>query len=450
MESTATHYNNKISFRNILLIAYPIILGNYAEQIINVTDSIFVERISEKALNAVSLAGLYYFTFVFVAIGLAVGSQILIGRRNGEKDYHAIGKVVDNGLYLFSAVAVLLFCWLHFVSPHLLPYFISDTETCALATQYLSIRSYGLLFVCFTYIFRSFYIGITKTRIIIVVTLITTILNVIFNYILIFGKFGFPSLGIAGSATASLIAEAMGFTCYLLYTIFWKKNQKYSLFRFTAPRFDIVKSILSVGVPVMLQVWVSISSWFIFFLFVEKLGTRVLNVSSIIKSIYLFGMIPIWGLSQTANTMISNAMGAQRFDDVMVIIKKICMLSFGVVVVVMQVNLIFPEMVLGIYTENKDIIREGVSSLRIISLATIILSIGNVFFNAVSGTGATKISLAIELSTLSLYMTYILLVTRMDHVSLSYIWFSEIIYMVMICSLSVAYMLSKRWKKIKI
>lgn len=451
MSATAgKQFETDTSYKRILLVAAPIIVGQLAENIINVTDTVLVSRLGEVSLNAVGLGGLYYYTFVFIALGLGMGSQILMARRNGEQDYPAVGRLFNNSLYLFSIIAVLLFCIIYFFSPLLLKQFIADPHTYQLTLSYIQVRVFGILFICLTGIYRAFYVGVTSTAIITVITFFTCLVNYVMNRALIFGLYGFPAMGITGSATASVIAEGTGLLAYTVVTLLVKDNHKFRLFNFRKPDVALGGSILGVGFPVMLQTWVSLSSWFVFFSLIEKLGTHALAISTIIKSIYLLCMIPVWGYASSANTLVSNAIGAGRKDEVKLIARKVMTLSLLTMALLMQINFFFPYTVLSVYTHNLDIMQAAVHPLWVISSAAIILSVGHVYFNTVSGTGATVISLAIELCTLAIYISYIFWITSVPHVSLALVWCSELIYMGMIAMGSISYIASNRWKRIKI
>lgn len=440
----------KTSYKHILTISLPIILGGLAENIINVTDTAFVGRLGETELGAVGMGSLYYYTFVLITVGLSQGAQIIIGRRNGEKSYGEAGALLDNSLYVFAGIGLTLFLALQLLSPLLLGWLIKSPEVFSSCITYVNVRSYGVVFISLTAVFRAFFIGITHTRVITFVTIFMALLNVLFNYILIFGKFGFPALGVAGSATASVIAEFTAVSGYVLYALFSKHTQKFRLFRFPKFNPELAKNILTVGFPLMLQSWISVSSWFVFFLLIEKMGERSLAVSSIIKSIYILFMIPIWGFSSAANTLVSNAMGGERQHEVIPVLKKILLLSVGITFLLVQINFLFPHWLPSVYSNDENIIRESAGPLWIISATLIIYAAGSVLFQAVSGTGATKVSLRLELITLGLYLVYIFTVGWLYTFPLIYIWGSEFVYTGTLLVGSYIYLRSGRWKNIRL
>lgn len=440
----------KNTYKRILGIAYPIILGHLAENVINITDTIFVGRLGDAPLGAVGLGSLYYYTFVLIALGLAMGAQILIGRRNGEKDYHGIGRLLDTSLFTFGSIAILLFVILRLFSPMLLHWLVKSEHVYSLTMQYVAIRTFGIGFIALSVVFRAFYIGITRTRVIVYITVAMAIVNVIFNQLLIFGYAGFPAMGIAGSATASLIAEFIAFCGYAGYTYFNRKNDKYSLFQFRRPDIDTAVSVLKVGLPVMLQSWISVASWFLFFMFIERMGEHALGISTIIKNVYLIMMLPVWGFASSANTLVSNAMGRERQAEVPFIVRRVITISTSFLFLLALVNILFPRYILSIYSSKPDVIEGAVASLRIVSLAAIVYSVGGVMFNAVSGTGATRISLTIELGTLSIYIAYTIITGWLYHVPLHIFWAAEIIYMSAMLVGSFLYLRSGKWMTIRL
>ncbi len=440
----------KTSYKHILHIALPIIFGGLAENIINVTDTAFVGRLGETALGAVGIGGLYYYTFVLIALGLSQGAQIIIGRRNGEKSYGDVGALFDNALYVFGAIGTVLFILLQLLSPWLLQLVIKSPEVFSQSLLYVNVRSFGVFFICLTVVFRAFFIGVTQTKVITVITLIMALVNVALDYLLIFGNYGFPALGIAGAGWASVIAEIIASAGYFLYALYAQSTKKYRIFRFPKYSPYLAKNMLTVGFPLMLQSWISVSSWFIFFLLIEKMGERALAVSSIIKSIYILFMIPIWGFGSAANTLVSNAMGAGRQHEVIAVLKKIIKLAAGCMLLLVQLNFLFPKAVLSIYSNDADIIYDSVGPLWVISCTLVIFSVGSVLFQAVSGTGATRVSLRIELITLGLYTVYIFAVGWLYTLPLIYIWLSEFIYTGTMLAGSYVYLRNGKWRLIKL
>ncbi|NQX98151.1 MAG: hypothetical protein HRT73_09775 [Flavobacteriales bacterium] len=200
----------------------------------------------------------------------------------------------------------------------------------------------------------------------------------------------------------------------------------------------------------MLQNFLSISSWFIFFMIIEKIGETELATSHIIRSIYMVLMIPLFGFSSATNTLVSNLIGEGNSNKVLPLIKKIVLLSLVSTFIVLLFNLFFPTQMIGLYTNDVLLIDAALPTLNVISATMFFFSIAFILFNGVSGTGNTKTSLLIEFITISIYLviTYYVAITLKS--SLPIVWCSEFIYFGLLGLMSFAYLKWGNWKKISI
>lgn len=218
------------SYKQIWLIAYPILISLLMEHMINVTDTAFLGHVGEVELGASALAGVLYMAIYMLGFGFSIGVQILIARKNGERKYGEIGGIFMQGAFFLLALAAVMFFLCDSITTHILSRLISSDQVYAAASSYLEWRRYGLFFSFIAILFRAFYIGITETRTLTLNSIVMVLSNIVFNYILIFGKFGFPALGIAGAAIGSSLAELVSLLFYVAYT--WlkvdKKNMLYS------------------------------------------------------------------------------------------------------------------------------------------------------------------------------------------------------------------------------
>jgi putative MATE family efflux protein len=284
-----------VTYREIWLIAYPIILGSVAQNVLNITDTAFLGRVSQVALGAGAIGGIFYLIAAMLAWGFGIGTQIIIARRNGEGTFAEIGRTFQHGFYFQLPLALALFSLMQFFSGDILKHIIQSEAVFNSFREYIKYRSYGIFFAGINMLFNGFYIGITRTKIITYTTILTATVNGILAYGLIFGNFGLPEMGIGGAGLASAIAEFMATVFFISYTVFKLDGRKYRLFH--RARFDEVmyKRMIRIGYPVMLQKFISMAAWLAFFLFIEKLGERALAVSNIIRSFYIILIIPMWG-----------------------------------------------------------------------------------------------------------------------------------------------------------
>ena len=195
--------------RQILKIAGPILVSVLMEHLIGMTDTAFLGRVGEVELGASALAGVYYLAIFMLGFGFSTGVQIMIGRRNGEGNYTAIGELFNQGFVFQFLLATFIFFATRFGSPLLLRHLIDSPQVYEATLEYMNRRIFGLFFSFTALMFRAFYVGIADTRTLTANSLVMVGTNVVLNYILIFGKLGFPALGIAGAAIASVLAEVV-------------------------------------------------------------------------------------------------------------------------------------------------------------------------------------------------------------------------------------------------
>lgn len=435
------------SAKNILKISYPIILTLTAQNIINVTDTAFLGRVSEVALGASAIAGVFYFAVFMVGFGFSQGAQILIGRRNGEENFSQIGPIFNNSLIFNGLFAVLLFIITLLGMPFLMKLLVSSEHIYVATMEYLDWRIYGYFFVFLNVVFRSFYVGITDTRILTTSAIITAITNVLFDYVLIFGKFGFPELGIAGAAIASVIAEATTLGYLFLHTLIFTDIKKYGIFSSLKVDFKTLKQILSISIFIMFQFLISISTWFLFFIFIERMGERPLAITNIGRSMYILLMIPASALSTTAGTLVSNLIGAGQKDEVMKTVNKIIRIALIFVAPLMILTFIFPGHFAHIYTDDLSLVVASIPVIRTVSIAIAFFAMANVVINAVSGTGSTKIAFYMEAVTLFFYISFVYYTAIVNPQKVYIVWFSEFIYWSLIGFFGYLYLLKGNWRK---
>ncbi len=437
-----------ITNREIWRIAYPIMLGNLAQTIITFTDTAFLGHLGTNELSASMMAGLYYYVFTTLAMGFAVGIQIFIARRYGEGDFKKIGVVFQHGALFVLGLGILLFSILFFFSHRLLHVIIESESIYASASEYLRFRQFGIMFVVFNFLFRSFYVGISSTRVITYSTLIMAVVNIFFDWALIFGHAGLPEMGIGGAALASLLAEITAFFFFWIYTYFKVPHEEYGMFRWHKWQPDLMGSILKVSFPSMIQRLFSFGTWFIFFVMIEKMGEMAIGISSVVRSTYMILIIPCFAFAATANTLTSRIIGEGKSKEVMSVLWKVVKNSVLCASVLAVVTFIMPQLVLHIYTDDMALAQAAVPSVYVIAVATMLGAVAMVFFEAVSGTGNTSAAMALEFGVLIVYIVYVYLMSKTS--SVAGVWTAECLYNLLIGTISFVYIRKADWGRKRI
>lgn len=436
------------SYKNILNMAYPVMIGSFATTLLNITDTAFLGRVGEVELGASAVGGVLYFVFVMVGMAIGIGTQILIARRSGEKNDGAIGEIFDNSLIILFGLSLFLYIILEFLSPWMLRLILDSDAIIQASIRFLHYRAYGIFFVLLATVFRSFYVGIAQPRVFGIYSFLMAGINMLLGYGLIFGNFGLPRLGIEGAGLASSISELIALIYLFGYTYIKKGIQHYNLFRFVKVDWQLISRILNLSAPLVVQNLLSMGAWFVFFVFIEKIGQHELAISNIVRGAYMVAMTPIWGFSIAANSMVSNIIGQGKSDEVLSLVKRIIQLAVLVTGIMAIINVSIPKIILQIFTADPQLIQDSLGSFYVVILAMLFFAFAIVCISAVSGTGATKTALYIEIAAIFIYMVYNYLVTFIFHGTVELVWFSEIIYWVFTGIASYIFLRSLRWKKI--
>ncbi|MBK7964504.1 MAG: MATE family efflux transporter [Bacteroidetes bacterium] len=436
------------TYSEIWRIAWPIILSSLASTVINFTDVAFVSRLGEKELAASALGGVFYFLLIMIAVAIGIGSQILIARKAGEGQNKLIGNLFDHSLILLLSFSLLMSAFMFRFIPSLMSMVVKDEFVVEFVLEYLKGRIWGLPFMALFVALRAFYSGITLTRIITYSTVLMMLLNVLFNYLFVFGNWGCPALGIFGAGIASALSESAAAIYALIYALSRSRFKEFQLLKFSSLKLNTFKQILTLSTPIMVQHIFSMGSWFIFFLMIEKLGSRELAISNILRGVYMLLMTPVWGFSECSNSMVSNLLGQKRSSDVIPLAHKIMKFSFlgtgGIVLICVFLKDILFQLVSS--DELLNAAAEG--SFYVICFATLSFSLAMIAIACISGTGATKAVMKIEMVSLCLYLSYVFLFTHIHPSTLEIVWFAEVLYWTTLGLIGYAYLRTGKWQEL--
>jgi MATE family multidrug resistance protein len=434
------------SYRQILFMALPISMAMLVPQLNFITNNIFLGGLGERELASAGITGVYYLIFAVIGNGLNNGLQALIARRAGQGLPKEIGRLFFHGVWIALAIAGLGIGVTYLFAPTILRATIHDPIIADQVINFLLIRIWGLPFL-YLYVMRNaLLVGTNQTRFLIWGTLAEASVNIFLDYTLIYGKLGFPALGFNGAAYASIVAEGAGLL--VIYLVIHKKNihKTFAFFEQTNIDFSVMKLILTISTPLILQFAISIMSWEFFYILIEHHGPRALAISNTMRNIFgLFGVF-CWAFAATANTMVSNIIGQGRQDEVMPLIKRIVQLSLGISLFIFVLLNSVPALFLQIYGQGDAFIAEAIPIVRIVSVALLMMSVGTIWLNAVTGTGNSRVNLLIEFITIVIYCVYVYFVLERWNLSIAWGWGSEWVYWLSMFTMSYFYMKSGKWR----
>jgi len=438
------------TYAQIVKVAYPIFLMMLVQNLIQVIDTAFLGHVGEIELGASAIGGIYYIAMFTVAFGFSTGAQILMGRRNGEKKFNQIGEIFLFGTAFLWIIALFIFFFTRWSSERVLAKMLHSPHVLTASIEFLNWRIGGLFFACINVMFRAFFVGIIRTKVLTFNAICMALTNVFFDYTLIFGNWGFPKMGISGAALASVFAEAVSTCFFIVYLLLSVDLKKFGFTGIVWRNFRVIRNILNVSTSLMIQNFLSLSTWFLFFLMIERMGEATLAISNIIRSFYMIFAIHIFALSSTSSTLVSNTIGSGKSNEVIALIWKIARLALAISLILVIILFLFPEPILRIYTSDPELIQASIPSLHVILAVLLTLSVGNIFFQSISGTGNTRSALMIECSTLFIYIFWIWFATIHLQAPLAVCWIAEWIYAFLLALLSFIYFRYAKWQNKKI
>lgn len=427
-------------------MALPISLAMLVPQINFITNNIFLGALGEQELASAGITGVYYLIFAVIGNGLNNGLQALIARRAGQNLPKEIGRLFFHGVWIALAIAFLGIAITYLFAPTILRATIQNPLIAEQVIDFLLIRIWGLPFL-YLYVMRNaLLVGTNQTRFLVWGTLAEALVNIFLDYSLIYGHFYFPALGFNGAAYASIIAEGAGLLV-IYWVIHWNGiHRSFSFFEQTKIELSIFKLILTMSAPLILQFAISIMSWEYFYILVEHHGPRALAISNTMRNIFgLFGIF-CWAFASTTNTMVSNVIGQGKTEEVIPLVTRIMKLSLGISLFIFLILNLVPEFFLSFYSQGDEFVAEAIPIVRIVSVALLMMSVGTIWLNAVTGTGNTRVNLLIEFITILIYCVYVFFVLERWNLSLAWGWGSEWVYWISMFSMAFWYMKSGRWK----
>lgn len=440
----------KTGYRQILELALPITLAMLVPQINFITNNVFLSHLGEQELASAGITGVYYLIFAVIGNGLNNGLQALIARRAGQNLPQEIGKLFFNGVWVALGIAAIGIFVTYSLAPGILKAVIHNQATADQVINFLLIRIWGLPLL-YLYVMRNaLLVGTNQTKYLVWGTLSEAVTNIVLDYALIYGNFGFPALGFDGAAYASIVAEGTGLLVIYAVIHFKGLHKQFAFFQQLKIDYGIIRLILVQSSPLIVQFAISIMSWEYFYILIEHHGNLALAVSNTMRNIFGFFGIFSWAFAAATNTLVSNVIGQGKIEEVMPLIRRVSVISFSISLFIFIVLNIQPEWFLVFYGQGDAFIQAAIPVVRVVSIALLLMSFSTVWLNAVTGTGNTMVNLTIELVTIVVYTLYVYFVLEVWKLPITWGWGSEWVYWISMFSMAWLYLRSGRWKNKKI
>ena len=425
--------------RLIITMSLPMMLSMLVQALYNIVDSIFVSQINEQALTAVTLAFPLQTMMVAVGSGTGVGINAMLSKSLGERKFEKSDAAANTGLLLiFFSYLVFLLIGIFGMDPFFGTQ-TSDPQIAAYGETYLRIvlcLSFGMLFqMTFERLLQS--TGLTIYSMVSQLTGAT--FNIIFDPILIFGYFGFPKLGVAGAAYATVIGQMIGATLGLILNLKKNKEIHLSFRQILHPEAETIKRIYFVGVPSILMISIgSVMSYLM-----NRILTGFSSTATAVYGVYFklqsFFFMPVFGLNNGLIPVLAYNYGARKKDRIREALRFSFVLVFTIMFIGMLIFLLFPEALLSLFNASDNMQEMGVRALRTVAfhfpLAAIGITLGSVFQAFSRSYYSMIISLARQLIVL-IPVAWILARVTGD---VNQVWWCFLISEIVSCALSIIF-----------
>ena len=358
--------------RALWTLGLPLVGSQLAQVAIQTTDVLMLGWYDVVALAAVSLASPIYFTIFIVGAGFAIGVMPLVASAAGTEDDRQVRRFTRMGLWLSIAYGVAILPGFLFFEPFFRA--IGQAEDISrLGGQYMAYAGVGILPGLIVMVMRSYLSALELTRIVLIATLVTFVLNIVINYALIFGNWGFPELGVIGAAIASVIGHMIGVVILVAYALV--KTPEYTLFKnFWRPDWEAMSRVFHLGWPIGITLLSEVGLFAIASVMMGWVGTIALAAHGIALQIASITFMIHLGLSQAITVRAGRAWGRSDVVTLRLACQAALVLSAIAVCITVLVFLVIPEPLIGAFIDPNDPDR-----LEILAVGTVLLALAALF-----------------------------------------------------------------------
>lgn len=381
----------------LLSMAVPMMISMLVQALYNIVDSIFVSRICEDALTAVSMAFPWQNIIISIAVGFGVGINALLSRALGQKNAERVNQVAVNGL-LLAGLSYLLVLVAGLIGIRAYMRTQTDIETIVnYGITYLNICILCSFGVFIEITFERFLQATGRTVYSMITQLTGAITNIILDPILIFGLLGFPKLGIAGAAWATVIGQCVGAVVAVMLNHF-KNPEVHLRLRHIRPNGRLMGEITAISIPSIIMSCISSLTCFVMNMILIAYSSTAVAVFGVYFKLQSFVFMPVFGLNNGMVPIIAYNYGAQKPDRIHKTIRLGMVYAVAIMVVGLLVFQLIPKELLLMFDASDAMLEIGAPALRIMSLAFVFAGIGIVSGSSCQAFGYSVYSMLISIA----------------------------------------------------
>jgi putative MATE family efflux protein len=298
--------------RAIWSIALPIMGGMMSQNILNLVDIAMVGHLGDSALAATGIGSFSNYLAIAFIIGLSAGVQALAARRLGEERHSETAIPLNGGLILALLLGVPLTAILIQLAPYGLSLLTSDQQVLDQGVPYLQIRLLSMVAVGMNFSFRGYWSAVHMTKLYLRTLLIMHSINIFLNWVLIFGKFGIPAMGVSGAALATTISLYIGTALYFFFA--WQHARDKGFMR-AVPSLATLRQQFKLSLPASLQQLFFAAGLVALMWILGRIGTAEVAAANVLMTFHITALLPAFGVALAATTLVGNALGRKDVED---------------------------------------------------------------------------------------------------------------------------------------
>ena len=421
-------------YKKILHVAIPAIAGLSTQMVVSLVDTAMVGRIEDAtyALAAMGIGVLATWALISFFSSLATGIHVVVARKFGEGDYISCGVTLNNSILLAILLGIAVAMVGIFFSSPIAHLFASDDTVGNYTSEYLYYRFMGIPFFLISVSFRGFFFGINKTKIFMFSGIITNLFNIIFNYILIYGNFGFPRMGLAGAGLGSTLATVFDGLFYIVIILLPTYRKRYQNLKHLIINKNIISAIVKISVPVSFQNVFILIGFLSFVSITGIIGTLEQASTQAIISTLFISFLPCFGFGIAVQTLVGNNLGAKKYSLAKIYGFETAKVATIYTIILGIIFMIIPQYVLLITTNDQTIIQTAVPALRIAGFAQIFYGVGVVLANGLQAAGRSFYVMMSEVFTnLIIFVPIAYLLGIYLELGLTWAWMALPLYIIL-------------------
>lgn len=373
--------------RAIILLAVPMVLEMVMESLFGLVDIFFVAHLGEDAVASVGLTESMLVLVFSVAMGLAMATTAMVARRTGEKDRKAAAISAGQAILLAVAVSAVVGLFSFFMAERMLGWMGATPGIIRTGTTFTRIVMSGSAVIMLLFVNNAIFRGAGDAAIAMRTLWIANAINIVLDPCFILGLGPFPKLGVTGAAVATTIGRGVG-VCYQFYMLS-RGRVGLSLSDLRVER-DTLGRLVRVASTGMVQYLIATASWMALARLVATFGATAIAGYTIAIRIIVFALLPSWGLTNAAATLVGQNLGAGKPDRAETSVWRTGLYNMAFLGVITVVFVGLAPWIVGIFTQDEGVLRAGVACLRTVSYGYVFYAWGMVTVQAFNGAGDTR------------------------------------------------------------